>query len=146
MRAELIPAVISLEQQCSLSSRGEESYLNLLQDSKSVLIVALDEAGKVAAVFSGWVVADEFEIDNVAVAAALRHQGIASKLLAEAIEIARQKGAVRAILEVRSNNQPACFLYEKFGFEVIGRRKNYYQNPLEDALIMAFEIRAENLF
>lgn len=146
MRQEFIPAVIALEQESSLSSRDAESYLNLLQDSKSVLIVALDDSEKVVAVFSGWVVADEFEIDNIAVSSALRQQGIATKLLTKAVETARQKGAVRAILEVRSNNQPACALYEKFGFVEAGRRKNYYQNPLDDALIMAFELQQKISF
>lgn len=140
MQAELIPAVISLERECGLSSRDEASYLNLIQGSNSILIAALDEAEQVVAVFSGWVVGDELEIDNVAVSPASRQQGIASKMMTKANEVAIQKGAVRAILEVRANNKPACALYEKLGFEVVGQRKNYYQNPLDDALIMALGI------
>ncbi|MDX2042431.1 MAG: ribosomal protein S18-alanine N-acetyltransferase [Acidobacteriota bacterium] len=141
MQPELIPAVISLEQDCGLSSREAASYSNLLQGSNSVLLVALNDSSAIVAVFSGWVVADEFEIDNIAVSPAFRQQGIAAKLLAQAIEVAGNKGAIRAILEVRASNQPACALYEKFGFAVVGRRKSYYREPKEDALIMAIELR-----
>lgn len=141
MQPELIPAVISLEQDCGLSSREAASYSNLLQNSNSVLLVALDDSSAIVAVFSGWVVADEFEIDNIAVSPAFRKRGIAAKLLAKAIEVAENKGAIRAILEVRASNQPACALYEKFGFAVVGRRKSYYREPKEDALIMAIKLR-----
>lgn len=143
MKSELIQEAISLEQECGLSSRDGESYLKLLQDSKSILVAAVNNSGNVVAIFSGWVIADDLEIDNIAVSKCARQRGIATKLLAEAIETAKRKGVVRAFLEVRSNNTPACSLYEKFGFTVVGRRKSYYQNPLDDALIMAFEIHQE---
>jgi ribosomal-protein-alanine N-acetyltransferase len=146
MKSELIPAVVSLERQCDLSSRSEESYLSLLQNPDSVLLVALNGFEQVVGVFSGWIVAGEFEIDNIAVSPTFRHQGIASKLLEKATELAQEKGVQRAVLEVRSNNQAACLLYEKFGFMVAGRRKNYYQNPSDDALIMAMEFQPKISF
>jgi len=146
MKPELIPAVISLERQCGLSSRSEDSYLGLLQNPDSVLLVTLDESEQVVGVFSGWLVSMEFEIDNIAVSPTFRHQGIASKLLAKALEFAQEKGAKRAVLEVRSNNQPACVLYEKFEFAVVGRRKNYYRTPSDDALIMAMEFQPKISF
>lgn len=141
MQPAQISSVISLERDCGLSSRDEASYLKLLQSSNSILLVALDGSENVLGVFSGWIVADEIEIDNVAVSTAFRQLGIASKLLSKAFEIAAQKSAVRAVLEVRANNQPACTLYEKLGFVIAGRRKNYYQCPPDDALIMTLEIR-----
>lgn len=146
MQPGLIPAVISLERQCGLSSRSEESYLGLLQNPDSVLLVAFDESKQVVAVFSGWLIAGELEIDNIAVLPAFRHLGIASTLLRKAFEIAKEKGSHRAILEVRSNNHPAYVLYEKFGFTVVGRRRNYYQNPSDDALIMALEFQPKISF
>lgn len=146
MRPELIPSVISLERQCGLSSRSDESYQGLLQNPDSLLLVALDEFKQVVAVFSGWLVAGELEIDNIAVLPTFRHRGIASTLLAKALESAREKGAHRATLEVRLNNRTACVLYEKFGFTVVGRRKNYYHNPLDDALIMALEFQPKISF
>ncbi|MFN0111131.1 MAG: GNAT family N-acetyltransferase [Blastocatellia bacterium] len=143
MQVEHIPAVIALEQQSELSSRGEESYVRLLKNSDAVALVAFDESESelvVVGCFSGWLVADEFEVDNVAVSTDSRRNGIASKLLSASLEIARRKGAVRVFLEVRAMNKPACLLYEKLGFTVVGRRKYYYRDPADDALILSQEI------
>lgn len=139
MQSEHIPAVIRLEQQSELSSRGEERYLRLLQNPDAVVLIAFD-GSQVAGCFSGWLVADEFEIDNVAVSTDSRRNGVATKLLNASLEIAGQKGAIKAFLEVRAKNKPACSLYEKLGFSVVGRRKNYYRNPIDDALILSHEI------
>ena len=140
MVAEHIPFVIELEQRCQLNSRGADSYRNLLQKPLSILLVSLDENLNVVGCFSGWIVVDELEIDNVAVAPGFRKMGIGSKLLEEALEMARKKGAHQAFLEVRSSNNAARSLYEKNGFSLVGKRKNYYRNPVEDALILSREI------
>jgi len=140
MRVEHIPAVVELERKCQLSSREAEGYAKLLHESASVLLVSLSEDSKVIGAFSGWLVADEFEIDNVAVASAWRKAGVGSKLLTAALQLARQKGAVRAFLEVRSNNSAARSLYENQGFTLVGRRKNYYSQPDDDALIFSKKI------
>lgn len=140
MLAEHIPSVVELERQCWLSTRGVDGYVRLLSETNSVLLVALGEDLGVIGCFSGWLVADEFEIDNVAVAADWRKSGIGSKLLSAAIEIARQNGANQAFLEARSSNRPACLLYEKIGFVATGRRKNYYRDPVDDALIFSLKI------
>ncbi len=140
MLVEHIPAVVELEQYCQLSSRGAEGYAKLLQEPLSVLLVSLDEDSSVVGCFSGWLVADELEIDNVAVAPDSRRSGLGSKLIAAALQVASQKGAVQAFLEVRSSNYAACSLYEKTGFTVVGRRKNYYHDPVDDALILSQKI------
>lgn len=140
MLGEHIKSVVELERQCQLSTRGEEGYAKLLSETNSILLVALSEDLKVIGCFSGWQVADEFEIDNVAVAPDCRNAGVGSKLLANAIEAARQQGSVQAFLEVRSSNKSACSLYEKFGFLTAGRRKNYYCDPADDALILSLKI------
>lgn len=144
MLAEHIPAVVELERQCRLSTRGEDGYARLLQDANSALLISQNTDSQVVGCFSGWLVADEFEIDNIAVAADYRQSGIGSKLLSAAIKIALQKGAIRAFLEVRSNNIAACCLYEKFGFNVAGRRKNYYRDPADDGLILSLEIVSQS--
>lgn len=142
MHREHIRAVIALEKECGLSPRSEESYLKLLQNSYSILLVALNEASadSVIAAFSGWVVAGEFNIDNIAVKESYRQKGIASALLAKAIDEARKQGAITAFLEVRASNDGACSLYEKAGFSVVGRRTGYYHNPSEDALMMSLDL------
>ncbi|MBP6822985.1 MAG: ribosomal protein S18-alanine N-acetyltransferase [Acidobacteria bacterium] len=140
MLTEHIPSVVELERQCQLSTRGEDGYARLISEMNSVLLVAVSEGLKVIGCLSGWLVADEFEIDNVAVSTDWRKSGVGSKLLSAAIEIARQKKANQAFLEVRSNNQAACSLYEKYGFVPVGRRKNYYRAPEGDALIFWLKI------
>lgn len=140
MLAEHIPSVIELERRCQLTSRSAASYIKLLQDNSSIALVSLDEHSNVLGSFSGWLVADEFEIDNVAVAPDWRRFGIGSILLEAALQAASQKGALQAFLEVRASNCAACSLYEKIGFTVAGRRKNYYRDPIEDALVLSRKI------
>ena len=140
MLARHIPAVVELERCCQLNSRGESSYEKLFQEQDSVLLVSLNGNSEVIGCFSGWLVVDELEIDNVAVAPGWRGAGVGAKLLAEALQIAHQRGAVQAFLEVRANNTAARSLYEKQGFTTIGRRKNYYQDPVDDALIFSKKI------
>lgn len=146
MNQEHIQAVIALERECGLSPRSEESYFKLLQNSHSILIVALNgtSGDSVIAAFSGWVVAGEFNIDNIAVKESHRQKGIGSMLLAQAVDEARRHGAFTAFLEVRASNDDALSLYQKAGFSVVGRRFGYYNNPSEDAVMMSLDLLARS--
>lgn len=79
---------------------------------------------------------EDAELQNIAVDRRYRGQGLGAKLLDCCLEKARRKGAERIFLEVREGNTPARRLYEKCGFLFYGRRKNYYRDPVEDALLM----------
>ena len=81
-------------------------------------------------------VLDEIHILKVAVTHGLRGQGIASWLLERCFKLSCEHGARSAHLEVRPSNRPAVGLYQKLGFEVIGRRPSYYSDTKEDALLM----------
>src|SRR5918999_3831241 len=83
-----------------------------------------------------WLVFDEIHINNLAVRPGLRGRGIGTALLHHVLAEAATLGARRATLEVRASNQGARRLYERLGFYVAGTRKNYYSNPVEDALIL----------
>jgi ribosomal-protein-alanine N-acetyltransferase len=139
MSEEHILEVIRLEQECQLSSRGEEGYLNLLQDERWLLLVA-QQSLNVAGIFSGQMVLDELQIDNIAIADRWRQKCLATKLLAKALEIAGERGMATALLEVRESNIPARRLYERHGFTITGRRKDYYRNPMDDALLMSLNL------
>ena len=78
----------------------------------------------------------EGDITNVAVKASKRKNGTGRALVSEMISRAHEKGVDDIFLEVRVSNDPAIRLYESFGFENVGIRKNYYERPTEDALIM----------
>jgi ribosomal-protein-alanine N-acetyltransferase len=83
-----------------------------------------------------WIIFDELHINTLAVHPGLRRQGLASLLLRHVLEDAVRRGADKATLEVRRSNEGARKLYERFGFEVGGVRKEYYRQPVEDALIL----------
>lgn len=83
-----------------------------------------------------WEIGGEIHITNIAVARAHRRQGIARWMLTDILEDARRRGARTVFLEVRPTNTEALGLYEALGFQVIGRRKGYYYDTGEDALVM----------
>lgn len=80
--------------------------------------------------------AGEAEIANIAVASTVRGQGIGGALLRHLLSTLRTDGAVEVWLEVRASNTAARALYDRFGFVEVGRRRNYYKRPVEDAVSM----------
>ena len=86
-----------------------------------------------------WLVFDELRFLNLAIIPTLRRHGVASQLVSRAIDLGVLKGTRRGLLEVRESNQAAQALYKKFGFTVYGRRKSYYTNPDEDAILMSLD-------
>ena len=81
-------------------------------------------------------VIDESDMMNVAVHPDCRRRGIAEALVNALCKALKERGSVSLTLEVRASNDPAKALYDKLGFESVGRRPNYYRNPKEDALIL----------
>jgi [ribosomal protein S18]-alanine N-acetyltransferase len=145
MTADLLPSVVALEEACGLRSRGIEGYRKMLSNPQAVLLVALARVGPSGPVgpvgaFSGEVVVDELQIDNLAVAGQWRRQGIGRTLLRSALSHASGLGARVATLEVRAANAPARAIYEKEGFTPVGLRKRYYADPPDDALLLSREI------
>jgi [ribosomal protein S18]-alanine N-acetyltransferase len=143
MTADLLPSVIALEEACGLNSRGLDGYRKMLSNPKAVLLVALAPASLISpaiGAFSGEVVVDELQIDNLAVAEQWRGQGIGRVLLKSALSQASGLGARAATLEVRSANATAREFYEKQGFTPVGLRRRYYANPPDDALLLSREI------
>jgi ribosomal-protein-alanine N-acetyltransferase len=86
-----------------------------------------------------WIVADEMHILNLATALERRRQGVARKLVLAALKLAHQKGATRAFLEVRASNTTAQKLYADLGFTGTSMRREYYDSPIEDAVVMVLE-------
>ncbi|MCU0596991.1 MAG: ribosomal protein S18-alanine N-acetyltransferase [Desulfobacterota bacterium] len=87
-----------------------------------------------------WAVQDEMQVLDLAVHPGFRGQGRGSLLLAKMIDLAGSRGISRIWLEVRASGSSARRLYEKFGFVESGRRKNYYTDPLEDAIVMSLDV------
>ncbi len=99
----------------------------------------IPEGSTVVAYLCFWIVFEELRIMNVAVAEPMRRQGIATRLVAQALALARDHGARRAMLEVRVSNQAAIAMYERLGFSRTSVRRRYYVNPEEDAIVMEME-------
>jgi ribosomal-protein-alanine N-acetyltransferase len=100
-----------------------------------IYVVRTDDCG-VAGFCAFWLVYDEIHINNLAIRPRYRQQGMGTALLHHVLAEAQQLGARRATLEVRASNDGARRLYERFGFYVAGTRRNYYTNPVEDAVIL----------
>jgi ribosomal-protein-alanine N-acetyltransferase len=94
------------------------------------------EAGKIIGYAGMWLIVDEAHVTNVAILPAYRGKRLGEKLMSALLEHAKNRGAVRMTLEVRASNTVAQGLYSKFGFTSQGRRRNYYMDTKEDALIM----------
>ncbi|MGH9752334.1 MAG: GNAT family N-acetyltransferase [Blastocatellia bacterium] len=139
MTADLLPSVVALEEACGLNSRGIDGYRKMLSNPKSILLVALVSTNPMG-IFSGEVVVDELQIDNLAVGERWRRKGIGRMLLKFALAAAAGLGARSATLEVRSVNLPARAFYEKEGFTPVGLRNRYYANPPDDALLLSRQI------
>ena len=138
MKAEHVPQVAQLEKICFADPWSELSISLELTNVWSYWVVALDGHTVVGYVGSQSSI-DEADIMNVAVHPDYRRQGIAEKLINTLVADLKKRGCHALLLEVRVSNTPAITLYEKLGFAQVGCRKNYYQNPKEDALILRKE-------
>ena len=111
------------------------SVSDLITTEGAMCFTASDN-GRVVAYVIGRIIPPEGEIYRVAVAPDYRRRGIAYRLLDYAMKTSRGDGLEVAFLEVRSMNTAAINLYSAYGFKEIGRRKGYYHNPTDDAIIM----------
>ncbi|MCD8160543.1 MAG: ribosomal protein S18-alanine N-acetyltransferase [Clostridiales bacterium] len=114
-----------------------------LENPLSSFIVAYGSNGVVLGYAGLTVVAGEGYINNIAVRQEYRKQGVASALLGVFLKFGRAQNLSFLTLEVRSSNIAAKNLYMKHGFAQVGRRRDYYDDPKEDALIMTLDFRTE---
>ncbi len=133
MDLDAVHAIDQLSFSAPWSRRSYENELNDRRLSRSWVAV-LD--GSIIGAIVAWLLVDELHIVTLSVHPQHRRRGVARSLLRTALAEARQRGAVSAALEVRAGNRPAQELYRDFGFKIVGRRPNYYQDNGEDALLM----------
>ena len=125
-----------IEQQCFSCPWTLDQLRSQLSDERHVFLAAVDAGGTVLGYVGMMFVLDEGYISNVAVAPAYRRQGVADALIAALMRRAEELALAFVTLEVRAGNEPAKSLYAKHGFVPVGRRKNYYDLPKEDAILM----------
>lgn len=130
-----IPQMVELEKICFSMPWTAEMIRSELENPSCLYLAAVD--GDTLAGYIGvQTVLDEGYINNVAVRPEYRRRGIASALITLLTETAQEVGLAFLTLEVRESNAAAISLYEKLGFSPVGRRKNYYEKPREDAILM----------
>ncbi|HEV2022464.1 MAG TPA: ribosomal protein S18-alanine N-acetyltransferase [Terriglobales bacterium] len=137
-----VPAMMALERHAVTAAHwGAADYARLFAAGSQYVALVLE--GKE---LEGFVVArgmgTEWELENIAVAGPARRRGLGARLLANLLDRARQAGARNVFLEVRESNRAARSLYEKWAFVESGRRKAYYRDPDEDAVLYRFTLPA----
>lgn len=130
-----LPQVAAIEADSFSVPWSEKAFRDSIAMYHTIFLVA-ELAGEIAGYCGCYQSLEEAEITNVAVRQDLRGQGIARKLLRELFRIGTAQGAFAYTLEVRVSNAPAIHLYETLGFESVGIRRNFYEKPTEDAMIM----------
>ena len=143
MNADHLDEVAELERICFSTPWSRNMLAEELDNALSAFLVALNDDGQVVGYAGLQVVLDEGYIANVAVRPDCRRQGIAGKLLQVFLDFAQANHLAFLTLEVRASNYDAIALYGSRGFRSAGRRKNYYEHPREDAIIMTREFNTD---
>ena len=132
-----LDGVLAIEDASFNNPTTREWYeAELLRPEVCYIYVLRTPEAPVAAFCAFWRVAEQIHINNLAVRPELRGQGLASRLLDEVMAASARLGMESATLEVRRSNTPALGLYAKAGFVEAGVRRNYYTQPVEDALVL----------
>jgi ribosomal-protein-alanine N-acetyltransferase len=134
-----IPSMMALEKHAATAAHwSQEQYEKVLSGTSEVLV--LEDGPAILGFLVGRRIDSEWEIENVAIAGHERRRGWGTRLVAEFLNQARAQGAKSIFLEVRESNQAARSLYEKLAFRENGRRKRYYREPEEDAILYHLDL------
>jgi ribosomal-protein-alanine N-acetyltransferase len=136
-----LDTIAALEASTFSQPWSRQSFADLAATPFAKVLVAASAAGAVVGYAVVYFASDQSELANLAVAVTHRGQGIGRRLLEGAIAEAMAHGATAMFLEVRASNVAAQSLYESAGFERVGIRRRYYQQPVEDALVLRAALR-----
>ena len=137
-----IPAVLVIEG-LSFSNPWSDATFRGEVQNKGIsfpVVIVHEPDQRMAGYIIYWQIRDEVQITNIALHPDFRGRGIGETVLTVILKEVRGKGATFVTLEVRSSNTPAVSLYKKLGFKVLGTRKGYYGNPVEDAYVMGLAL------
>ena len=133
-----VPQIAELEKLCFHDPWSISSIASEVNNRLSLWLVAAEDDQVIGYVGSQTVLG-ETDMMNIAVHPEYRKQGIATLLINDLVDKLKEQGSHSLMLEVRASNEPAISVYRKLDFMEVGRRKNYYRNPKEDALILRKE-------
>ena len=137
-----IPAVLVIEGLSFANPWSDATFRGEVQNKgiSFPVVIVHEPDQRVAGYIIYWQIRDEVQITNIALHPDFRGRGIGETVLTVILKEVRGKGATFVTLEVRSSNTPAVSLYKKLGFKVLGTRKGYYGNPVEDAYVMGLAL------
>jgi len=141
MGPEDLDEVLAIERASFSMPWSRGAFLYEMQQNRVARCWVMREDGHVIGYLCLWEIADELHITNIAVHPTRRRQGVGRVLLQGVLEDARERRLRLVVLEVRPSNTEARTLYEGFGFRVIGRRRGYYYDTGEDALVMEADLQ-----
>ncbi len=136
MRAADLDEVLPIERASFTMPWSRGAFLYEMEQNQVARCFVLREASRLVGYICLWEVADELHITNIAVHPDSRRRGFGRALLGRTLDDARDRALRLVVLEVRPSNMEARALYESFGFHVVGRRRGYYYDTGEDALVM----------
>ncbi len=142
MKSSDIDKILYIEQTV-FSDPWSASMIADMYESDYDYIWVADKDGDIIAYINMRILSHEAELMRIAVLECYRGRGLAYKLMQEAVQLCTERNADSIFLEVRASNQPAISLYKKYNFYEIGRRKAYYSNPSDDALLMRMQVRVK---
>lgn len=141
---EDLNAILEIQKACKHTPQwARDDYEKLVVDSRGMILVADLKDRRPPGPFgfaAFFQVNEEAELWNIAIAPQYQRQGVAKSLLRKAFRRLSDSGARSLFLEVRSSNTPAIGLYRSLGFRLLTSRRDYYQNPSEDALVLALRL------
>ena len=143
-RNEFMDSIMEIERECFSIPWSENSIRFELASADAIFPVAVED-GQVLGFGILHKIGDEGELFNLVVSEERRGEGIGAALLDAALLQAKGMGVEKVYLEVRRSNTPARKLYESRGFAVCGMRKNYYEEPREDAMLMDLELQSADM-
>jgi [ribosomal protein S18]-alanine N-acetyltransferase len=144
VEADDVPYIVAIERAAFSDPWAAQSFEEALDHPAIHFACASSGAGDVLGYVVAWFVADQGEIANLAVAPSGWGAGIGRALLQHALDEGERRGAEAVFLEVRDSNERARRLYESSGFEEIGRRRRYYNKPVEDAIVLRRTLKELN--
>lgn len=136
LRREDIDSVVAIETEAFTTPWQESTFEGLLERDGVELLVMTDAEDGVIGYAVLWVILDQGELANLALTTSRRGAGLGAHLLGHVLTRAQERGVSKLFLEVRASNHRAIDLYRSFGFEDVGIRRDYYDQPQEDARVM----------
>jgi [ribosomal protein S18]-alanine N-acetyltransferase len=131
-----LPVILEIANSSQTGARwSEQQYAEILTENSLRKTLVIETDDKIQGFVVAHIIGDEWEVENIVIAPQMQRRGLGGKLLKQLMKFSCASAASRIFLEVRESNQAARILYKKCGFAETGQRKNYYQNPSENAVL-----------